>query len=81
MSTQSMTWVKLNLGGVSFETRLSTVTEYPNSYLASKFQSDQMQNCDGAQDWFFMLYCDPACFAVVLSWLRDGELSLSPGLH
>ena len=69
-----MTWVKLNVGGVSFETRLSTVTKYPNSYLASIFQSDQMQNCDSAQDGAFLLDCDPDCFAVVLIWLRYGEL-------
>ena len=75
-----MTWVKLNVGGVSFETRLSTVTKYPNSFLASIFQSDQIQNCDWAQDGVFMLGCDPACFGVVLSWLRYGELSLPAGV-
>ena len=76
-----MTWVKLKkVGCVSIETRLSTITKYPNSYLVSIFQSDQIHNCDGAQDGVFMLYCDPACFTVVLSGLRYGELSLPVGL-
>ena len=65
-----MSWVKLNVGGHTFETQLSTVTKYPDSELAKIFGA---RDVDGDVDMVREVYnidCDPDCFKIILQWLR-----------
>ena len=71
----TMTWIKLNVGGQVFETQLSTLTRYPSSTLARMFKSDLMHN-DPVPEEFYFLDTDPHCFQHILSWLRYGTVSI-----
>ena len=68
-----MIWVKLNVGGQTFETQLRTVTKFPDSELAKIFGGAGAGDNDGDVDMVRDVYnidCDPECFRVILQWLR-----------
>lgn len=84
-----MTWVRLNVGGQTFEASLETLIKFPMSELAKMFQSesDEDQNLMttgekvNTNNNVYNLDLDPQAFSVVLSWLRYGVLSLPADLH
>ena len=73
-----MTWVRLNVGGQTFEASLETLIKFPMSELAKMFQSesDEDQNLMttgekvNTNNNVYNLDLDPQAFSVVLSWLR-----------
>jgi len=70
-------WLKLNVGGVIFETSRATLTSNPTSTLARMFEPNSnlppaISNSDGV----FLIDACPQGFGVVLNWLRYRRLML-----
>ena len=70
-----MTWIKLNVGGQMFETKLSTLTTYPASTMAKMLKAAAMHN-EPVNDCVYHLDCDPQSFQYILNWLRYGTISI-----
>ena len=71
--TDSLTRVKLNVGGHYFTTTLQTLTKDPNSRLAAMFSGEHFENGT------LFLDRDGKHFRVILNYLRNGELVLPNG--
>lgn len=69
--------VELNVGGEFYATSLGTLTKYPESMLASMFQSEwSPAQVDSAGRYF--IDRDGRVFSDILAFLRDGEATLLP---
>ena len=68
--TDSLTRVKLNVGGHHFTTSLQTLTKDPTSRLAAMFSGEQAENGT------LFLDRDGKHFRFILNYLRNGELVL-----
>jgi hypothetical protein len=71
--------INLNVGGTSFSTTLSTLCSDSNSMLAAMFDPERssgrapaMKDLNGA----YFIDRDPKAFAVILGFLRTGEVFL-----
>ena len=64
-----MNWVKLNVGGHILETKLETLTKYPESALAKMFPQDDVSMHEDVNGTYF-IDADPEYFKLVLTWLR-----------
>ena len=71
--TDSLTRVKLNVGGHYFTTTLQTLTKDPNSRLAAMFSGEHFENGT------LFLDRDGKHFRFILNYLRNGELVLPNG--
>ena len=68
-----MSFVKLKVGGVIFETTRETLTKFPESKLAkmTMFQADRFTDeAIGRQSCDVRLDINPVYFRAVLDWLR-----------
>ena len=70
LMTESLTSVKLNVGGHHFTTTLQTLTKDPNSRLAAMFSGEHDENST------IFLDRDGKHFRFILNYLRNGELVL-----
>ena len=70
LMTESLTSVKLNVGGHYFTTTLQTLTKDPNSRLAAMFSGEHDENST------IFLDRDGKHFRFILNYLRNGELVL-----
>ena len=70
LMTESLTSVKLNVGGHHFTTSLQTLTKDPNSRLAAMFSGEHDENST------IFLDRDGKHFRFILNYLRNGELVL-----
>ena len=70
LMTESLTSVKLNVGGHHFTTSLQTLTKDPNSRLAAMFSGEHDENST------IFLERDGKHFRFILNYLRNGELVL-----
>ena len=70
LMTESLTSVKLNVGGHYFTTTLQTLTKDPNSRLAAMFSGEHAENST------IFLDRDGQHFRFILNYLRNGELVL-----
>ena len=77
VNPQSLTSVKLNVGGHQFTTSLQTLTKDPNSMLAAMFSGkfEMEPRGDGA----FFIDRDGTHFRFILNYLRTGKLTLPDG--
>ena len=75
--TESLTTVKLNVGGHYFTTSLQTLTKDPNSMLAAMFSGKF--NMKPAEDGAFFIDRDGTHFRFILNYLRTGKLTLPEG--
>ena len=73
LMTESLTSVKLNVGGHYFTTTLQTLTKDPNSRLAAMFSGEHAENST------IFLDRDGQHFRFILNYLRNGELVLPDG--
>ena len=77
MLTESLTTVKLNVGGHYFTTSLQTLTKDPNSMLAAMFSGKF--DMKPAEDGAFFIDRDGTHFRFILNYLRSGKLTLPEG--
>ena len=77
VNPQSLTSVKLNVGGHQFTTSLQTLTKDPNSMLAAMFSGkfEMKPHEDGT----FFIDRDGTHFRFILNYLRTGKLTLPDG--
>ena len=77
VNQQSLTSVKLNVGGHQFTTSLQTLTKDPNSMLAAMFSGkfEMKPHEDGT----FFIDRDGTHFRFILNYLRTGKLTLPDG--
>ena len=64
--------VKLNVGGIKFETTLSTLTRYPESMLGAMFSGRHDMPAD--DDGYVFIDCDGTHFRIILNFMRTGSL-------
>ena len=69
-------WIKLNVGGVMFETSRATLTQVPDSLLGKMFDPDSSLPPARMQDGAFLIDFSPSSFPVILHWLRCREVAL-----
>ena len=69
-------WIKLNVGGVLFETSRQTLTQVPDSLLGRMFDPDSSLPPGKKEDGAFLIDASPSSFPVILHWLRYREVSL-----
>ena len=66
--------VRLSVGGVLFETSITTLTKDSNSMLAAMFSGRHFTSMDGEGRYF--IDRDGTHFRHILNYLRDGETYL-----
>jgi hypothetical protein len=66
--------VRLNVGGVRFETTLTTIRRIPDSMLAVMFSGQHTVNKD--EDGFVFIDRSPTHFDDILNFLRTGKVSI-----
>ena len=64
--------VKLNVGGIKFETTLSTLTRYPESMLGAMFSGRHDVPAD--DDGYVFIDRDGTHFRIILNFMRTGSL-------
>ena len=77
VNPESLTSVKLNVGGHHFTTSLQTLTKDPNSKLATMFSGKV--NMKLAEDGAFFIDRDGTHFRFILNYLRTGKLTSPEG--
>ena len=77
VNSESLTSVKLNVGGHHFTTSLQTLTRDPNSMLAAMFSGKFLIEPHG--DGAFFIDRDGTHFRFILNYLRNGKLTLPEG--
>ena len=77
VNSESLTSVKLNVGGHHFTTSLQTLTKDPNSKLATMFSGKV--NMKLAEDGAFFIDRDGTHFRFILNYLRTGKLTSPEG--
>jgi uncharacterized protein YjbI with pentapeptide repeats len=65
---------RLNVGGVRFETTLTTLCRFPESMLATMFLGSDRINVPLDADGFVFIDRNHECFAAVLDFYRTGEV-------
>ena len=77
VNSESLTSVKLNVGGHHFTTSLQTLTRDPNSMLAAMFSGKFPMEPHG--DGAFFIDRDGTHFRFILNYLRTGKLTFPEG--
>ena len=77
VNSESLTNVKLNVGGHHFTTSLQTLTRDPNSMLAAMFSGKFPMEPHG--DGAFFIDRDGTHFRFILNYLRTGKLTFPEG--
>jgi hypothetical protein len=70
--------VKLNVGGVHFDTTLATLTRDPSSLLAAMFSGRYPLTDDPSDQHAYFIDRDPLHFRYCLNFLRDNFIALPP---
>eukprot|EP01090_Pellita_catalonica_P021432 TRINITY_DN8015_c0_g2_i1.p1 TRINITY_DN8015_c0_g2~~TRINITY_DN8015_c0_g2_i1.p1 ORF type:complete len:310 (-),score=36.72 TRINITY_DN8015_c0_g2_i1:37-966(-) len=68
------TRVRLNIGGIKFETSMSTLTKDPGSMFAAMFSGRHKIQPD--EEGYYFIDRDGTHFMYILNYLRDGSLNL-----
>ena len=69
-------WLRLNVGGVPFETTRATLASCPGGPLARMFASHSSFAVAAMEDGVYRLDTCPRAFPVILNWLRYKRLTL-----
>jgi len=70
-------WVRLEVGGRIIATSRTTLTSCPSSVLARMFRPGAtMEPAALSPEGNYRIDCDPDIFAVILNWLRHGQVLL-----
>lgn len=69
--------IKLNIGGVIYQTTKSTLLKFPNTYFGALLEGSLNTTVD---DGAFFIDRDGQFFAPILTWLRTNEISISSGI-
>jgi len=77
----SSKWVKLNVGGQLFHTTLTTLLTWPDSLLAKMFESESGFAPPYSENGVYFLDSNPKYFAVILDWLRYGEIMVDADIN
>jgi len=77
----SSNWVKLNVGGQLFQTTLTTLLSSSDSILAKMFDPESGFAPPYSENGVYFLDADPKYFAVILNWLRYGEIMLDADIN
>lgn len=72
------TWIILNVGGRRFGTTKGTLCRYPDSMLATMFSNRHTLKTDNSDAVY--LNRDPNTFAIILNYLRNSILHITPGV-
>jgi hypothetical protein len=72
VTKRSKSRIKLNVGGMLFQTSLTTLTSHPDSMLAALFSGRFPIDVD--DEGYFFIDRDGDAFRVILSWLRTQQL-------
>ncbi|KAI1694659.1 BTB/POZ domain-containing protein [Ditylenchus destructor] len=65
-------WVRLNVGGKTFQTSKDTLSRFPESFLACLVNGALPSEKD--ETGAFLIDRDPQHFRAILNYLRNGEL-------
>jgi hypothetical protein len=68
--------IRLNVGGMLFQTTIQTLLSEPHSYFCSRF-SGRYQEAPSAFDASYFIDRDGSHFRHILNWLRDGVLHVT----
>uniref|UniRef100_A0A6C0E8Y5 BTB domain-containing protein n=1 Tax=viral metagenome TaxID=1070528 RepID=A0A6C0E8Y5_9ZZZZ len=66
--------IKLNIGGVLYQTTENTLLKYPDSFLASIFYEKHLLPTD--ENGYYFIDRDGKLFEYILRFLRDGTINL-----
>ena len=67
--------IKLNVGGMKFETTLSTLARYPDSMLGTMFSGREGIEVPVDEDGYVFIDRDGTHFRVILNFLRSGNIT------
>ena len=67
--------IKLNVGGMKFETTLSTLARYPDSMLGTMFSGREGIEVPVDEDGYVFIDRDGTHFRVILNFLRSGKIT------
>jgi len=67
--------IKLNVGGMKFETTLSTLARYPDSMLGTMFSGREGIEVPVDEEGYVFIDRDGTHFRVILNFLRSGKIT------
>ncbi|KAH7722973.1 BTB/POZ domain-containing protein KCTD5-like protein [Aphelenchoides avenae] len=76
----SSKWIRLNVGGKTFQTTKLTLRKYPESFLARLCDIEGMLPGDKDENGALLIDRDPKYFRLILNYLRNGSLDQDPTL-
>lgn len=76
----SRSWIKLNVGGITFLTTKTSLTKEPESFLARLATEDPDLPSDKDENNAYLIDRDPKYFSPILNYLRHGKIIIDQDL-